>query len=81
MDRRFTEMLLLEDAKVTGIKTLVTWGSCMVSRTEECGGPQMYQLMQECKQNCEDVRLQWVCLAVTEVICVKNHQSFTEQMD
>lgn len=46
MDRKFTEMLLLfGDAKVTGIKTLVTWGSFMVSRTEECGGPQMYQLM------------------------------------
>lgn len=39
MDRRFAEMLLLfGDAKVTGIKTLVTWGSCMLSRTEECGG-------------------------------------------
>ena len=36
---------LFGDAKVTGIKTLVTWGSCMVSRTEEYGGPQMCQLM------------------------------------
>lgn len=38
-------LLLFSDAKVTGIKTLVTWGSCMVTRIEECEGPQMCQLM------------------------------------